>query len=227
MPAGPQARLIATAVPEDPEGVVIALHGGASRRGKMAVSPAQLSVLRMVPIARRAARAGHGRLAVFRLLNSTRGWDTHHTPLRDAGWALDEIAERLGRRLPTCLIGHSLGGRAALLAAGAPEVRSAVALAPWVLPSDRPADLAGRRILIVHGARDRVASPRRSGALAEAIGGEADVNYVCVDDGSHAMLRRHALFDGLAADFAAVTLLDTPPGPALARVLDAGSFSRL
>jgi predicted esterase len=151
-------------VPEEPEGVVIALHGGASRRGKMAVSPAQLSVLRMVPIARRAARAGGGRLAVFRLLNSTRGWDTHHTPLRDAAWALDEIAERLGRRLPTCLIGHSLGGRAALLAAGAPEVRSAVALAPWVLPSDRPADLEGRRILIVHGARDRVASPRRSGS---------------------------------------------------------------
>jgi hypothetical protein len=41
------------------------------------------------------------------------------------------------------------------------------------------------------------------------------------------MLRRHALFDGLAADFAAVTLLGTPPGAALARVLDAGSFSRL
>ena len=51
MPAGPRPRLIATAVPKDPEGVVIALHGGASRRGKMAVSPAQLSVLRMVPIA--------------------------------------------------------------------------------------------------------------------------------------------------------------------------------
>jgi dienelactone hydrolase len=214
-------------VPEEPEGVVIALHGGASRRGKMAVSPAQLSVLRMVPIARRAARAGGGRLAVFRLLNSIRGWDTHHTPLRDAAWALDEIAERLGRRLPTCLIGHSLGGRAALLAASAPEVRSAVALAPWVLPSDRPTDLAGRRILIVHGARDRVASPRRSGALAEAIAAQADVNYVCVGDGRHAMLRRHALFDGLAADFAAVTLLGTPPRAALARVLDAGSFRRL
>ena len=113
----------------------------------------------------------------------------------------------------TCLIGHSLGGRAALLAAGAPEVRSAVALAPWVLPSDRPADLAGRRILIVHGARDRVASPRRSGALAQAIAAEADVNYVCVEDGSHAMLRRHALFDGLAADFAAVTCWARRPVP--------------
>jgi hypothetical protein len=68
-----EARLIATSVPKDPEGVVLVLHGGGSRRRRMMVSPAQLSVLRMVPIARRAARAGKGRLAVYRLLNSVRG----------------------------------------------------------------------------------------------------------------------------------------------------------
>lgn len=130
------ARLIEITARERPEGAALLLHGGGSRPGKMSVSPAQLSVLRMIPIAKRAARVGRGRLAVFRLLNSTRGWDTTHTPVDDARWALDEIAERLGARLPTCLVGHSLGGRAALLAAGAPEVRSAVALAPWVLPTD-------------------------------------------------------------------------------------------
>ena len=200
-----------------------------SRRGKMAVSPAQLSVLRMVPIARRAARAGHGRLAVFRLLNSVRGWDTHHTPLRDVSWALDQVAERLGRRLPTCLIGHSLGGRAALLGAGAPEVRSAAALAPWVLPSDRPGHLAGRRVLIVHGSADRIASPRRSGELAERLAGEAEaeVTYVCVEGGKHAMLARHDLFDGLAADFAALTLLGLAGGDPLEEALGAGGFVSL
>jgi predicted esterase len=213
-------------VPEEPEGVVLALHGGASRRGKMAVSPAQLSVLRMVPIANRAARAGRGRLAVFRLLNSSRGWDTHSTPLRDASWALDQIAERFGHRLPTCLIGHSLGGRAALLSAGAPEVRAAVALAPWVLPSDRPGDLTGRRILIVHGSADRIASPRRSGEVAAAIEG-AEVTYVCIDGGKHAMLKHHALFDGLAAEFAASTLLGTPPAGPLARIDEGARFVRL
>jgi len=161
----------------------------------------------MVPIARRAARAGRGRLAVFRLLNSARGWDTHHTPLRDVDWALDQVADRLGSRLPTCLVGHSLGGRAALLAAGSPEVRSAVALAPWVLPSDRPGELAGRRILVVHGSADRIASPRRSGELAANLDAAAEVTYICVEGGKHAMLRRHGVFDGLAADFAAQTLL--------------------
>ena len=172
----------------------------------------------MVPIARRAARAAGGRLAVFRLLNSTRGWDTHHTPVRDAAWALDEIAARLGSRLPTCLVGHSLGGRAALLAVGAPEVRSAVALAPWVFPADRPADPSGRRILIVHGSDDRIASPSRSAAVAHALARDAEVTYVCVEGGKHAMLRRHATFDGLAAQFAAATLLGIETGPPFSRV---------
>lgn len=206
---------------------MLALHGGASRRGKAGVSPAQLSVLRMVPIARRAARAGGGRLAVFRLLNSTRGWDTQHTPLADASWALDRIAERFGRQLPTCLVGHSLGGRAALLAAGASEVRSAVALAPYVLPGDRPGDVAGRRILIVHGSADRIAGPRRSGELAETLGDETEVTYVCVEGGKHAMLRRHDLFDGLAAEFAALTLLGVEGKGPLAEIEPGGGFVRM
>jgi hypothetical protein len=209
-------------VPDDPGGVVLALHGGASRRGRMAAGPAQVSVLRMVPIARRAARAGGGRLAVFRLLNTIRGWDTHHTPLRDAEWALDEIASAWE---DACLPASSATPSAAARPCSprAPLFRSAVTLAPWVLPSDRPVYLAGRRILTVHGAAERVASLRRSGMLGEAIAVEADVSYVCVEDGRHAMLRRHSLFDGLAADFAAVT----PPRGPLAQVFDAGSFSRL
>ena len=50
-------RLIEVRVPERPEGVVLVLHGGASRRRRMMVSPTQLSVLRMIPVARRVARA--------------------------------------------------------------------------------------------------------------------------------------------------------------------------
>ncbi len=101
------------------------------------VSPTQLSVLRMIPVAHRIARAGAGRLAVFRLLNSYRGWDASHTPLDDVAWALGQVRERFGH-LPACLVGHSLGGRAALLAGGAEEVRSVVALNPWVYPTDAP-----------------------------------------------------------------------------------------
>jgi pimeloyl-ACP methyl ester carboxylesterase len=168
-----QPRLIDVAIPERPEGVVLVLHGGASRRANMMVSPTQLSVLRMVPVARGIARATRSRVAVFRLLNSRRGWDTHHTPVVDARWGLDRIAERFGEQVPACLVGHSLGGRAALLTAGRPEVRSVAALAPWVYATDVPTGLSDQRILIVHGSEDRIASPERSAALARNLAGRS------------------------------------------------------
>lgn len=213
-----EPRLIEVAVPADPAGVVLVLHGGATRQANMMVSPAQLSVLRMVPVARRIARIGAGRLAVLRVLNSRRGWDAHHTPVQDVAWALRRVAEQIGTTLPTCLVGHSLGGRAALLSAGRPEVVSAVALAPWVDPRDVVASVAGTRILIVHGSADRIASPARSAALADALGRDADVAYITIDGGRHAMLGRHGLFDGLAAQFAALTLLGTSESETMARI---------
>jgi pimeloyl-ACP methyl ester carboxylesterase len=220
-----RARLIETRVPRSPQGVALVLHGGASRRDSMMVSPTQLSVLRMIPIARRVARAGRGRLAVFRLLNSTRGWDTRHTPVDDVRWALDRLRERFGEDLPTCLVGHSLGGRAALLSADQPAVRSAVALAPWTYESDGDrVDLSGRRILVVHGDEDRIASIHRAEVVASALRRTTDVGFVRVVGGKHAMLRHHHVFDKLAADFAAATLLgDRPRGP-VAQVLEGQSL---
>lgn len=220
-----RARLIETRVPRAPQGVALVLHGGASRRDSTMVSPTQLSVLRMIPIAGRISRAGRGRLAVFRLLNSTRGWDTRHTPVHDVHWALARLRERFGEDLPTCLVGHSLGGRAALLSADQPAVRSAVALAPWVYESDGDRlDLSGRRILVVHGDGDRIASIRRAEVVASALRRTTDVGFVRVAGGTHAMLRHHHVFDKLAADFAAATLLgDRPRGP-VARVLGGQSL---
>jgi dienelactone hydrolase len=180
----------------------------------------------MIPIARRIGRVGRGRLAVFRLLNSVRGWDTRHTPVHDAHWALEQMTARLGT-LPTCLVGHSLGGRAALLAADRAEVRSAVALAPWVHASEEIADIAGRQILFVHGSRDRIARPERSAALARRLARTTRVGYVCIRGGTHAMLRRHALFGSLAADFALATLLGAPVAGAVGRIRAGESWIEL
>jgi dienelactone hydrolase len=177
----------------------------------MMVSPTQLSVLRMIPIARRVAGVGRGQLAVFRLLNSTRGWDTHHTPVDDARWALQSIRGQLGD-LPVGLIGHSLGGRAALLAASEELVRSVVALAPWVYPTDDPGSLSGHRILVVHGSADRIASPQRSFALARRLARTADVGYIQIDGAKHAMLRHHRQFDTFAASFTAAVLCPDATG---------------
>jgi dienelactone hydrolase len=171
----------------------------------MMVSPTQLSVLRMVPTAHAVARAGRRRLAVFRLLNSWRGWDTEHTPVADALWAMDRVRQRLGD-LPLGLVGHSLGGRAALLSGFAPGVESVVALNPWVYPSD-DADLTGRRVLVVHGTEDRIALPQRARRVADNLARSADVEYVEIDGGRHAMLRHGREFDRRAAEFTAETLL--------------------
>ena len=215
-----RARLIETRVPRDPQAVVLVLHGGASRAESMMVSPTQLSVLRMVPIARRVARAGRGRLAVFRLLNSTRGWDTSHTPVDDVTWALGELRQRFGGDLPTGLVGHSLGGRAALLAADQPAVRSAVALAPWVYETDGAGlDLSGRHVLVVHGDQDRIASPRRSAVVADALRRTTDVGYVRIAGGKHAMLRHGSTFDRIASDFVTATLLGREAGHPVSDVL--------
>ncbi|NUO34577.1 MAG: alpha/beta fold hydrolase [Dermatophilaceae bacterium] len=215
-----QARLIDTAAPSAPRGVVLVLHGGAARRRPMRVSPTQLSVLRMVPIAARIARAAKGELAVLRLLNSTRGWDTHHTPVDDVRWALDAVADRFGPDLPVGLVGHSLGGRAALLAAAEDVVVSAVALNPWVYPHEGHLDLTGRQVLIVHGDDDRIARPTSSASVARDLARTAQVSYVTVEGGRHAMLRRHRLFDGIAAGFTTTTLLGRRPGGAGAAVVE-------
>ncbi|MEO7351930.1 MAG: alpha/beta fold hydrolase, partial [Marmoricola sp.] len=177
------------------------------------VSATQLSVLRMVPIAHRIARAGRGRLAVVRLLNSVRGWGTGHTPVEDVRWALRELREQHGHTLPTCLVGHSLGGRAALMAGDAPEVRSVVALNPWVHTTDK-VHLGDRRALMVHGSDDRVADPGRSIALAAELARTSPVGYLRVTGGGHAMLRHRLVFERAAADFTLATLLGaTATGP--------------
>lgn len=214
-----QPRLIPEREPDDPEGAVLVLHGGASRRPGMMVSPAQLSVLRMIPIASRIAHAGKGKLAVFRVLNSVRGWDSKHTPVDDARWAMAQVRQRYGHALPTCLVGHSLGGRAALLAGSAEEVRSVVALAPWLYSDEGEADLAGRQVLIVHGSADRIAKPANSAAVARRLGQSTQVGYVLINGGKHAMLRHHTEFDGLATDFATATLLGTTHEGPLGRVM--------
>jgi dienelactone hydrolase len=212
------ARLLDVATPEAPEGVVLVLHGGASRRRTMRVSPAQLSVLRMVPVASRIARAGHGRLAVHRLLNSRRGWDTEHTPVQDVDWALAEVAARHGAERPVCLVGHSLGGRAALLAAGRPQVHGVVALAPWVYPSDLAGEVHDTPVVIVHGDADRIADPARSAQVARRLAVTTSVAYVTVAGGTHSMLGHHAAFDGTAAHLTVWMLLGEVEGDVARRI---------
>jgi alpha-beta hydrolase superfamily lysophospholipase len=177
----------------------------------------------MIPVATRVARASPD-LVVQRLLNSYRGWDAHHTPVRDVAWAIEEAQRRFGPDLPVALVGHSLGGRAALLASRMPPVRSAVALAPWVQPGEGRLDAAGRDVLIVHGDQDRIASLANAAVVARDLGETARVGFVTVHGGSHSMLRHHHVFDALAAEYVRATLSGQAPrgpwGEVVTQVLD-------
>ena len=170
----------------------------------------QLAVLRMIPFARRIARRGDGRVAVARLRYAARGWnaaDGNPAPVRDAEWALSQLAERFPG-LPIGLVGHSMGGRTALRVGGHPQVRGIVGLAPWLPAGEPVSQLADRRVLLMHGSADRMTSPAGTAAGAariEAAG--AAVSLVAVTGDGHAMLRRARLWHELSSQFVLSTVL--------------------
>ena len=213
-------RLVTVRTLPDPSGVVVVLHGGGARGEAVAVSPTQLSVLRMVPIARRIARTRG--LAVFRLLNSQRGWGQGGTPVADARWALSRVRERYGD-VPVLLVGHSLGGRAALHASSERNVVGAVALNAYLLPGDESLEVTDRRLLFVHGTDDRLASYATAEAVAARLARRTEVGFLTVNGGKHAMLRHARTYDGAAAGFAKGVLRGAPVGGAVGRILDGES----
>ncbi len=89
-----------------------------------------------------------------------------------------------------------MGARTALYVAAHPAVRVVVGLAPWIEAGDAERTipgLAGRRVLLAHGALDRMTNPRSSAAYARAAAGTAaSVSYVSVTADKHAMLGRAA-----------------------------------
>lgn len=145
-------------------------------------------LLRTLPFALAVDRAGHGDLAVVRLRNRYFGWNgADRDPVHDALWALDVIRARLPGA-PIVLVGHSMGGRVALTLADQPDVRSVVALAPWIEPEDVPVARPGQSFLLMHGTRDRTTDPRRTRRRAAQLGQlGAAVTLVEIADG-HAML---------------------------------------
>ncbi len=201
-------QVLFSAAPASPRGLVVVLHGG-RERSEAVVRANQLAVLRMALIARRIAAAGAGQLVVARVLNRFRGWNGDQmSPVRDARGAMELLRSRFGADLPICLVGHSMGGRTAMRVAGEHGVRSVVGLAPWLPPGEPTAQLRGKQVLIVHGRADRMTSAAGSAAFARSIARQgATVSYVEVPREGHSMLRRQDAFDGLAAGFAAATLL--------------------
>ncbi|MEU6008180.1 alpha/beta hydrolase [Streptomyces sp. NPDC047453] len=168
------ARLGRTLGPEPAAvgGAVLLLPGGqevSTRRPSPVLAAASVRTL-----GRRLARAGREEgLAVHVVHYRYRGWNGAEAhPARDAAWAVEEVVRCYGD-VPVCLAGLDMGGRAALHAAGHETVNSVVAIAPWLPEADMAASpepvrqLAGRRVLIVHGTNDERTDPELSFRFAE------------------------------------------------------------
>ncbi|WP_375487011.1 alpha/beta hydrolase [uncultured Jatrophihabitans sp.] len=192
--------------------VVLVLHGGRSR-SHMRARAGQLAVLRMQPFVTSLRRAGrsHG-LVVARVRYRYRGWNgDEQSPVPDVRWALRQLDERFGA-LPSALVGHSMGGRAAMYAAGHPSVTTVVGLAPWIEPGDPVTPLAGRALLVAHGTGDRMTSNVESARFTrEAAAVTRSASYVAVDNDAHAMLRRAPVWHQLSTGFVLAGLLGTDP----------------
>ncbi len=204
--------------PTDPArvgSIVLVLHGGQARSPTTVSRRPQLSYLRMVPFARLLhRREGRRGMSVRILRYRYRGWDepTLH-PVQDARWALTQLYDQ-HPDASIVLLGHSMGGRAALRVADHPAVTAVCALAPWTLDDEPVRQLAGRSVLIAHGDREHMTDPRLSYRFA--VRAKQVTSRVCrfdvLGDG-HAMLRRAHDWSELAARFVAAELRLRTPDP--------------
>jgi len=187
-----------------PRAAVVIAHGGKSQ-STAPDSNLRSPALRMLPFLLDLARSGR-RLGLastqlrYRLVGYNEG-----DPVADVEWALDRVAERYD--VPVCLLGHSMGARAALRAAGHPSVVSVVALAPWCPPAEPVEQLQGRTIVIAHGVRDRITDPARSLEFARHAQPVAErlARFELRGTG-HTMLQRLATWQSLARRFTLGTL---------------------
>lgn len=202
--------------PARPPGAVLVLHGGRARSTESGERK-RLTYARMLPFAH--LLAPHG-LAVYMLRYRVRGWNAPaRDALVDARWAAGELARR-HPGVPIVLLGHSMGGRAALGAAGAEGVTAVCALAPWLDGGDPVDQLAGRTVLIAHGDHERWTDPRAS--FEYALRAKAAGVAICrfeVTGAGHFMLSRTRDWNAIVRGFVLGATFVEPFGPAIANAL--------
>ncbi|RAG87067.1 alpha/beta hydrolase [Streptacidiphilus pinicola] len=168
------------------------MHGG-EEHGVNPPSRVNPPLQRLRPFERALRRSplGDG-LGVAEVAYRCQGWNGERADAAvDAEEALTELVAQVGPGTPIVLLGHSMGGRAALRIGGHASVAGVVALAPWCPPGEAVAQLADHRLLIVHSDHDRVTPAAESldfAARARVAG--AQVARCVIPRSDHAMVRR-------------------------------------
>lgn len=175
-------------VPQRTRAAVITLHGGPVV-GHGPARPWQLAALRMRPVLRTSAAAvSLHEVLLGQVRYRYRGWNDGDAE-QDALRALSELG-RLAGDVPVVLVGHAMGGRAALRVAAHPQVQGVVALAPWVPVEESAAHLAGRSVLLVQGHDGRAAEVEAWCYAERARAAGARAGVVVIRGGGPWMMRR-------------------------------------
>ncbi|MEW2131572.1 alpha/beta fold hydrolase [Streptomyces sp. NPDC005435] len=206
-----ESALLVRHAPETVRAAVLTAHGGRAEDHTLS-RPWHLAALRMRSLLRAVGTGlppDHVLLGEVRYRH--RGWNDG-AAADDVRRALAELAARYGP-VPVVLVGHSMGGRAAVRVAGHPAVCGVLALAPWLPPGEPVAHLDGARLLVLHGDADHVTSAADSTRFVQRARAEGARAGMAVLDGTdHAMLRRLPTWHTLAAE-AVSDLLRTRPVP--------------
>jgi predicted esterase len=171
-------------------GIAVFCHGGTAT----SVAPPKeraLSLVRMRAIEQfvRSSTADRG-ITTQLLRYRVAGWNgAAADAYNDVRWAIAQLRAEHGAEVPIVLVGHSMGGRAALRAGGDPQVAAVCALAPWTPPGEPVAHLRGRTVTILHGRGDRWVPAHLSAdfALRAREAGASVARFTA--PGGHSMLR--------------------------------------
>ncbi|WP_222195603.1 alpha/beta hydrolase [Modestobacter italicus] len=182
-------------------GIALFCHGGTVT----SVDPPKeraLSLVRMRAFQSFVHRSTADRgIATALLRYRVAGWNGEAADaFQDVRWAIAQLREEHGTDVPIVLVGHSMGGRAALRAGGEPSVTAVCALAPWTPPGEPVMHLGGQTVVILHGRGDRWVPARLSAEFAvRARRAKARVARFTIV-GGHGMVRRSHRWHAFARD---------------------------
>lgn len=206
--------------PQQP--VALVLPGGKAH-STTAPSNATFGRLRMRPYAA-ALVDGLPGVSVGTLRYRYRGWNA---PQRDPALDVTTLLDALPGDAPVVLLGHSMGGRAAVAAAAHPRVAGVVGMAPWLPEEDGVNPVRGRTVVLAHGSKDRWVHTELSARWAARAQGvpERLARFVVHGD-SHTMLRHARRWHRLGV-VAGAAILGLGVDPVLASAFDAGAHGEL
>lgn len=182
-------------------GIAVFCHGGTAS----SIEPPReraLSLVRMRAFEQFVRRSARDRgIATHLVRYRVAGWngsaaDAHS----DVRWTIEQIRAEHGSRVPIVLVGHSMGGRAALRAGGDPQVAAVCALAPWTPPGEPVGHLRGRTVAILHGRADRWVPASLSADFALRARGAGVQVARFTTAGGHSMLRGSMRWHAFARD---------------------------